>query len=138
MPDTLPHLSKVSNKKLALKTLRAYFTPFLSILLSNLGKGYQLSFQAEIKGQTGKNYETQRQVQLICNVIQTGQATTWKETWIEFKNCKELMFWASIKKVYWDFHYIRIVSLYKKKSIVKSAQWPSLIVPTCIVLTYIQ
>lgn len=58
MPDTLPHLSKVSNKKLALKTLRVYFTPFLSILLSNLGKGYQLSFQAEIKGQTGKNYET--------------------------------------------------------------------------------
>ena len=56
-----------------MKTLRIYFLPFLAILLSNLGKCYQLSSPAEIKEQTGKNYVTCNDMYNLCNINQTDQ-----------------------------------------------------------------
>ena len=47
------------------------FTPFLGILLSNLGSCYQLNSPAEIKGQTSINYVTSTTYAVSIN--QTGQ-----------------------------------------------------------------
>ena len=39
---------------------------------------------AEMKVQASKNYETCQRRYKLCQINQTGQSTTWKETCIEF------------------------------------------------------
>ena len=50
----------------------------------------------------------------LCNINQTGQTTTRKETWIEFIKYAECRLWANIYEIYWDFHSARIISLQEK------------------------
>ena len=59
---------------------------FLFIIsLLNLGKCCWLLLPAVIKVQTNKNYETCKQRYKLCNINETGQSTTWKETRIVLK-----------------------------------------------------
>ena len=73
----------------------------------------------------------------LCNINQTSQTTTWKETCIEFKKYAEWRLWANIYEMYWDFHFIRIISLQETKFYRKPTQWPSLVFSVSIVLTNI-
>ena len=72
-----------------------------------------LHLPAEIKVQTGENYRTCEHRNKLHLINQTGQSKTWIETCIEFKKYIECSFWANIHKIYWNFHSIRIISLYE-------------------------
>ena len=89
-------------------------TPLLSISLLNLGKCCRLRLPAVSKVQTNRNYETCEHVYKLCNINQTGQSTTWKETRIEFKKYAEGRFRENIHKIYWNFCSVRIISLLEK------------------------
>ena len=97
----------------------------------------RLGLPAEIRVQTSKNYTPCKYRCKLCQIKQTCQTTTWKETCIEFIKYAECRLWVNIYKIHWDFRSTRIISLLEKNPWWKPSQWPSLILPTCDVLTCI-
>ena len=86
----------------------------------NFGICCQLGLPAEIKVQTSKNYEPCKYRYKLCQINQMSQTTTWKESCIEFIKYTECRLWVNIYKIHWDFHYARIISLQKKKTMVET------------------
>ena len=106
-------------------------TPFLSILMLNLGKCCQLCLPVDIKVQTSKKYKKCKHRYKLYYINQTGQSTKPKETCIKFEKYGDCRFWANIYKIYWDFCSIRMISLYEKKN---QYYTKSVIVLICFVL----
>ena len=74
----------------------------------------RLGLPAEIKAQTSKNYTPCKYRCKLCQIKQTGQTTTWKETCIEFMKYAKCRLWVNIYKIYWYFRSTRIMSLLEK------------------------
>ena len=62
--------------------------------LLNLGKVLAAAFTCRDQSTEvwiSKNYETYKHRYKLCHINQTGQSTTWKETYIEFKKYIEIV-----------------------------------------------
>ena len=67
-------------------------------------------YRPRSKGRDVKIRKRARRRTKLCNINQTSQ-TKRKETCIELKKYAEWRLWANIFEMYWDFSFIRTISL---------------------------
>ena len=87
----------------------------------------------DIKVQTGKNHETCKDKCKLCHINQTGQSKHEKKS-VSNLNCMQDVGFEQTFTKFSETFIPKEYFLYRKKTQSKPSQWPSLIVPVCVVL----
>ena len=92
------------------------FNTFSWYFILEFRKVLPAGFTSRDQSTDSQIYKTWKGRWKLCHINQTGQATLWKETCIEFIKYAECRLWSNI---YSNFYSARIIS-YRKKNIVET------------------